>query len=525
MTELALGDRGARELDVVLAHQLADQLHLPSPRFVGADAARGPDRIDQRFGEAERSRPGRRAARAALRLAPAGRARPACGVSCWGARAPLGLEVLGRWGAKKACGPRWRGGRRYHSRGPCADRRERTGATPHLPSASTAPRLRRRRVRASGFAYSRDQFRELVETCLATAKTLGRERCRRRGLGRRRPVGLGAQGRDREHRAQSRQVDQRHGLRRPAARQREHVRLLACRDRADRSCRARHRPLHRRRSRGRPARRSRPRRQGRLERSLDLFHPWSIDAAQAIALATRCEAAALAVDRRITNSEGAGVSAQQRHFYAGNTRGFGAGYASSRHALSVAPIASLPGTLGRRDAARRLVHVDARARGSRRAGSGRALCRRARALAPRGAEDQDLRGAGAVRVVARLRPARRLRAGDERRRALPKVDLPDRQPGSARAARAHRHPRGSARPARQGQRAVRRRRRDDEGRADRRGRRRRQLLPVVLFGAQARHAHDRPRRRLAQPLADVAPAPAPATISKRCSPSSAAASS
>ncbi len=75
---------------------------------------------------------------------------------------------------------------------------------------------------------------------------------------------------------------------------------------------------------------------------LDLFHPWAIDAERAIEIATRCEAAALEVDRRITNSEGAGVSAQQSHFWSGNTRGFGAGYASSRHSLSVAPIASLP---------------------------------------------------------------------------------------------------------------------------------------------------------------------------------------
>jgi PmbA protein len=82
------------------------------------------------------------------------------------------------------------------------------------------------------------------------------------------------------------------------------------------------------------------------ERDLDLFHPWPIEAADAIAIATECEAAALAVDRRITNSEGAGVSAQQSHFYAANTRGFGAGYASSRHSLSVAPIASLPGRSG-----------------------------------------------------------------------------------------------------------------------------------------------------------------------------------
>ena len=77
----------------------------------------------------------------------------------------------------------------------------------------------------------------------------------------------------------------------------------------------------------------------------------------------RCEAAALAVDRRITNSEGAGVSAQQSHFCAGNSRGFRGGYASSRHSLSVAPIASRRQGR-RRHAARRLVHVDARARAS-----------------------------------------------------------------------------------------------------------------------------------------------------------------
>ena len=74
-------------------------------------------------------------------------------------------------------------------------------------------------------------------------------------------------------------------------------------------------------------------------RDLDLFHPWAIDAAAAAELARRCEAAALSVDRRIANSEGAGVSAQQAHFWAGNTRGFRGGYASSRHYLSVSPIA------------------------------------------------------------------------------------------------------------------------------------------------------------------------------------------
>jgi len=81
-------------------------------------------------------------------------------------------------------------------------------------------------------------------------------------------------------------------------------------------------------------------------RDLDLFHPWPIDAEAAVEIARRCEAAAFAVDPRITNSEGAGVSAQQSHFFAANSRGFSGGYPSSRHSISVAPIASLPGRGG-----------------------------------------------------------------------------------------------------------------------------------------------------------------------------------
>lgn len=72
---------------------------------------------------------------------------------------------------------------------------------------------------------------------------------------------------------------------------------------------------------------------------LDLFHPWAIDSAQAAELALECEAAAMGVSKRITNSEGAGVSAQQSHFFSAHTHGFRGGYASSRHSISVAPIA------------------------------------------------------------------------------------------------------------------------------------------------------------------------------------------
>ena len=74
-------------------------------------------------------------------------------------------------------------------------------------------------------------------------------------------------------------------------------------------------------------------------RALDLFHPWALTSEEAARLALQCEAAALAVDARITNSEGAMVSAQQSQFFTAHTHGFRGGYATSRHAISVSPIA------------------------------------------------------------------------------------------------------------------------------------------------------------------------------------------
>ncbi|MBA4267119.1 MAG: metalloprotease PmbA, partial [Comamonadaceae bacterium] len=80
---------------------------------------------------------------------------------------------------------------------------------------------------------------------------------------------------------------------------------------------------------------------------LDLFHPWAITSEEAMHIALACEAAAFATSRKINNSEGAGVSAQQSHFFTAHMRDgergrpgiFSGGYASSRHSLSVAPIA------------------------------------------------------------------------------------------------------------------------------------------------------------------------------------------
>jgi PmbA protein len=72
---------------------------------------------------------------------------------------------------------------------------------------------------------------------------------------------------------------------------------------------------------------------------LTLHHSWSISIEEAAEFALRAERAACATDSRITNTDGANVSTYESQFIMGNTRGFVGGYPSSRHSLSVAPIA------------------------------------------------------------------------------------------------------------------------------------------------------------------------------------------
>ena len=89
---------------------------------------------------------------------------------------------------------------------------------------------------------------------------------------------------------------------------------------------------------------------------LDLHHPWSIEPDAARDLAVACEASALAVDKRIGNSEGATLSSHQGLRVFGNSIGFLGGFPSSLHSLSCVVIAQDE----RRDAARLLVQLRAR---------------------------------------------------------------------------------------------------------------------------------------------------------------------
>lgn len=83
-----------------------------------------------------------------------------------------------------------------------------------------------------------------------------------------------------------------------------------------------------------------PERQATANPDLDLFHPWNISVDEAMERALACEAAALAVDPRVSNSDGAGLSTHAGVSVYGNTQGFLAGRRSTRHDLSCVVIAS-----------------------------------------------------------------------------------------------------------------------------------------------------------------------------------------
>jgi PmbA protein len=79
----------------------------------------------------------------------------------------------------------------------------------------------------------------------------------------------------------------------------------------------------------------------RLARSwpdLDLYHPWVLSVEDAVELGREAEAAALAVDPRITNSEGATVARSESEFVYANSLGFAGGYRTSRHHIDCSVI-------------------------------------------------------------------------------------------------------------------------------------------------------------------------------------------
>jgi PmbA protein len=73
---------------------------------------------------------------------------------------------------------------------------------------------------------------------------------------------------------------------------------------------------------------------------LDLSHPWDVTPERACELALECEASAMKVDPRITNSEGAALSSHRGVRAYGNSLGFLGAYPGTVHSLSCAVIGS-----------------------------------------------------------------------------------------------------------------------------------------------------------------------------------------
>jgi len=82
---------------------------------------------------------------------------------------------------------------------------------------------------------------------------------------------------------------------------------------------------------------------------LDLYDQATLSTEQQIDLARRAEAAALAEDSRITNSEGADFNSSAGRVVLGNSHGFLGEYRSSNFSVSVSPVASEPGGGMQRD--------------------------------------------------------------------------------------------------------------------------------------------------------------------------------
>ena len=72
---------------------------------------------------------------------------------------------------------------------------------------------------------------------------------------------------------------------------------------------------------------------------LDGWHPWELDAAQAVDLALACETAGREADRRITNSDGASAATSRSLSVYANSHGFIGRERSSHHSIGTALIA------------------------------------------------------------------------------------------------------------------------------------------------------------------------------------------
>lgn len=80
---------------------------------------------------------------------------------------------------------------------------------------------------------------------------------------------------------------------------------------------------------------------------LDLYHPWDLQPEQAIEMAKNCEQIGMAVDPRITNSEGCSLSTNSALRCYANSHGFQGSYKTTSHSVNCMLIAQENGNMQR----------------------------------------------------------------------------------------------------------------------------------------------------------------------------------
>jgi PmbA protein len=181
-----------------------------------------------------------------------------------------------------------------------------------LKTSKTASRLKQTAQPESGFSYHRDFFEELVDSALAHAKKIGATDAAAEAS---EGCGLSVSVRKGELENVERNRDKSLGITVYVGQKRGNAATSDFSKAAvQQTVKAAYdiaRFTAEDKTSGLPAERD----IARVHRELDLFHPWAIDSEGAAQLSLQCEAAALSTSKLITNSEGAGVSAQQSHFF------------------------------------------------------------------------------------------------------------------------------------------------------------------------------------------------------------------
>ena len=339
--------RGADRLRVHVAHQAPDELHLPAPRFVLGDRSRLRDGVGEALGQVERLEP-RRIERDQLHaqilervhvpLAPGFRRRLRT-LRC----------VRGDGGVQRTIGRCGHGNRRekllcYHSPRPQASPRTARVGNPETDDmtfplstpVSSGTEVHGRGGGADGpFPVSTDALASVADRILVAARKAGATAAETDVS---QAVGQSVTVREGEVETIAYNRDKGIGVTVYVGQRRGHASTADFGEASIQAAVDKAVAIARFTAEDPAAGLADADRLAKRWADLDLYHPWALSVDQAIDLGREAERAALAVDKRITNTEGATVSRGDSEFVYANSNGFIGGYRGSRHHIDASVI-------------------------------------------------------------------------------------------------------------------------------------------------------------------------------------------